>query len=214
MAEGFESDIQIALNYVPGAIRNDCATVFALDARLGDLVASTREAQLGVIRLAWWRDAVAAYQDHVDHPDPDLHKIARVAQRHRIDSECLSSIAEGWMAIAGGNDRDALANYARARGDGLFQSLAHVMGVNVPEGCGSRYALISFAWRCAQDDLRKAAIDLASDQIDITLPKACRSLALLDHWAKSDIALLRAGSPRPSARWRAATALLFAFLRR
>ena len=54
---------RLALAYAPRDRRGALAVLWALDERLGSIVAATREAMLGEIRLAWWRDALAGLDE-------------------------------------------------------------------------------------------------------------------------------------------------------
>ena len=53
---------RLALAYARRADRAALALLWALDERLGAIVAATHEEMLGTIRLAWWRDALAALE--------------------------------------------------------------------------------------------------------------------------------------------------------
>ena len=51
---------ELAVAYARRTVRQSLSTLFALDERLGTIVARAREPGIGMIRLLWWRDALIA----------------------------------------------------------------------------------------------------------------------------------------------------------
>lgn len=113
---------RLALAYARKADRAALALLWALDERLGAIVARTHEEMLGTIRLAWWRDALAALAQGAPAGEPLLEGLAPLVRDGRFDAARLSMVAQGWQALLAPLplDGDALDAFASLRGGGLF----------------------------------------------------------------------------------------------
>ena len=120
----------LALTLATADARPALAALFALDLRLGETVASTSEAIVGQMRLAWWRDALTRL-DHAPPPaEPVLRDVAARLVRADVTGTELARMTAGWEAIllADGADRAAIQSYAEDRGAMLFGVAARVLG--------------------------------------------------------------------------------------
>ena len=57
--EGLPAELELAVLFTPVGHRRALSSYLALDLRLGQIVAKTREPMLGQMRLAWWRENLA-----------------------------------------------------------------------------------------------------------------------------------------------------------
>lgn len=111
----------LAVSYAPRALRPALTALFALDERLGAIVGTTREPMIGLMRLAWWREALERL-DHAAAPaEPLLSGIAERLVAHGPSGAALAGIEDGWAVLLDGEiDAAALARHGRERGARLF----------------------------------------------------------------------------------------------
>lgn len=103
---------RLALAYAPLRIRGRWLAGFALDARLARIVGSSREAMLGQIRLAWWRDRLSEVSPVGGEP------LLALIHASGVDRNALSSLVDGWEAVLlnpDGLDDEAILALARSR---------------------------------------------------------------------------------------------------
>jgi phytoene synthase len=192
---------RLALAYAPRDRRQALAVLWALDERLGAIVAATREAMLGEIRLAWWRDALGAIAVGAPPGEPLLEALAPVARDHRLAPEALARLTGGWAALLVPMplERDALTIHARDRGITLFTLSAAILGRSHPglEDAGASWALIDLAARISDRATADTARALAAEHLAgperRRWPKPLRALGVLTALARHDC---RASSPR------------------
>lgn len=175
---------RLALAYARREDRAGLACLWALDERLGAIVASTREEMLGRIRLQWWRDSLAGLGDTgAPAGEPLLGALASLVRAGRLEPEQLVRLVEGWAALLEGDlCASMLDSYASGRGGALFAATAQLVGAPAPEGleaAGAGWALFDFAGRGstgAADALRRAAVLPARHR---RWPRRLRPLAVL-----------------------------------
>lgn len=174
------SDAQrLVLRHAAPATRRRLAAVFALDARLAQIVRSTREPMLGRIRLTWWRDALAGLDETGRVPDePVLLEVAAAG----LPGAALAGMAEGWTILldedfAEVNQLDA---YARLRGGTMF---AVVGGETGAVEAGAGWALADLAAHVSNADIavrvRKIALERLTSAFDRSWRRDERSIGLL-----------------------------------
>ncbi len=112
-----------------GAARDSLATLFALDERLGEIVARARDPAIGLMRLVWWRDALAALDSRPPPAEP-LLAAACALRPDRIAGGELAAMAEGWEVLLDDPEigAEAAASHARERGGRLFRLAGRVLG--------------------------------------------------------------------------------------
>lgn len=111
----------LAVSYAPRALRPALAALFALDERFGAIVGTTGEPMIGMMRLAWWREALERL-DHAAAPaEPLLREVAERLVAHGPSGVALAGIEDGWAVLLDGEiDAAALARHGRERGARLF----------------------------------------------------------------------------------------------
>ncbi len=192
---------RLALSYAPRETRQALALLWALDERLGAIVAATREEMLGQIRLAWWRDALAALGEGAPAGEPLLEGLAEILHAKNLPPVELARLPEGWAALLAPMplDVEALGAHATARGAMLFASSAAILGADhAGLGCaGSAWALINLGARISDRATAEAARTRAGEYLSALgrqrWPKPLRPLAVLAALARHD---QRSGFPR------------------
>ena len=154
----------LAVAYAPADLRPALTALFALDERFGTVVSSTSEPMIGLMRLAWWREALEKL-DHDPAPaEPLLSVLAEQTLPHGITGAALATIEDGWAALIDGEpDQDAIARHGRERGRNLFGAAAALLGsrdTRLPDA-GEIWALTDLGYRHSQDKVRQAARERA-----------------------------------------------------
>lgn len=158
----------------PVAARPGLAALFALDLELARVVQTTSEPMIGRIRLAWWRERLAALDDGPPPAQPVLRALARYWPGH---GERLVALEDGALAWADGDLDEA----ARLRGTALFALAADGLGGGDPQQAGR-------AWAAGQ--MRRLGLALAPVSPP---PRLARNLRPL-------LALARLGTRPPAER--------------
>lgn len=183
----------LAVVHAPRLARESLATLFVLDERLGGIVVQAKEPQVALIRLTWWRDALAALDDEPPPAEPLLHAAAAL-RPDRISGADLAGVAEGWSVLLDAPDLgwDDAMQHAVERGAGLFRLVAQVLGEtsSTLESAGKGWALADLA-RQARDPAKSAMLlDLARPLLDTAFakpwPARLRSLGMLAALARED----------------------------
>lgn len=190
-----DPDRDFALVHVPTSTRDAVAALWALDAALGRIVASTSQPMIGQMRLTWWHDAMLAGRGG----EPVLAALTTHVHPIGIDGAALVPLVEGWEVLLDPLPlgADALYVHARARGDTLFALSAQAMGCPIAAGAGGGWALADFAGRCSDAVTARAAYAQARLRLR-SVDRLPRALRILAHLAARDAAAERR---TPRTRW-------------
>lgn len=134
----------LALAYAPARCRAALALLWRLDGRLGAVLAREGGPMLAAIRLAWWRDALAALDGGPPPRDPLLIEVGAVLPAIGVAGAALSDWAQGWVALTQGEEEEALEEHAALRGGRLFALSSRIaIGREAPgvAVAGERWAL-------------------------------------------------------------------------
>lgn len=177
---------RLALSYAIGAAHVPFLALFALDAKLGSIVMGAREPVLAQIKLAWWRERLAAPPDQRPRGQPLLAALACWAGHEAA----LIALVDGWEAMLG--DVPNAAELAAARGAAM-RALALLLGeeasANLAEQAGK-------VWSHA--DIGSAPEREVAPS-PTHLPRSLRPLALLAGLARRSLRLGQRGLiERPS----------------
>lgn len=202
-----QAERALALGYAPAPRRAGLAALFALDARLGDVVRATREPLVGQMKLAWWRDALIALDGDRPPAEPILAGIAEAALPADLRGSELATIAAGWEHLfADPFGLAAVTAFARDRGGRLFDQAALLLtgGRHDVAGAGEGWAMADLAARLTDAELARQVRALARDRLaaamDRPWPRALRPLGALALLARSDLDGGSPGSPGRIAR--------------
>ncbi|WP_293971610.1 squalene/phytoene synthase family protein [Sphingomonas sp.] len=154
----------LAVTYAPASLRPGLAAIFALDERLGNIVGTTTEPMIGLMRLAWWREALERLDREAAPAEPLLALLAEQALPHGITGRMLSDIEGGWAALIDGEE-DVAARHGRERGASLFLAAARLLGASDDRlaRAGEGWALADLAHRHSDEAIRVAARARAID---------------------------------------------------
>jgi len=187
-AEIADPDRRLALLYVPLAVRPGIAALFALDERLGRIVAGTREPMLAAIRLAWWREAVERLRRERTPDEPLLQALADAVVAHGVDGTVLARIVEGREALP----QDAGVEAHGGRGAALFEAAAMLLGGEsdaAVANAGAAWALVDLAFH---DSVRSRAEEVLAAARSLRgparWPRRLRPLGMLAALARDDAA--------------------------
>ena len=199
----------LAVAYAPATLRPALTALFTLDERFGAIVASTSEPMIGLMRLAWWREALERLDAGPVPAEPLLRALADHALPRGAAGAMLAAIEDGWAALLDGEpDEDAIARHGRERGAKLFEAAARLLGAmdDRVAAAGEGWALADLAHRHSSPAVRQAARAQAAIALARTggrpWPRPLRPLAMLAVLARADAATERRaqGSPRRLAR--------------
>lgn len=185
----------LALTYAPAGARPGLAALFALDEKLGAIVASTTEPMIGLMRLTWWRDQIEALGATPAPAEPLLGQLFATAIARGAPPAIVAAMEDGWAALLDGPmDAEAIARHGRARGANLFVAAGAVLGAGEPrlEAAGQGWALADLAHRHSDAEVRSESARQARDALaplaGATWGRAARPLAALAVLARRDAA--------------------------
>jgi phytoene synthase len=204
---------QVCLAYARAG-REELLTLFALDSHCGHILRQAREPILAQMRLAWWRDAIAADPSARPKGDPLLGAI----DAWQEESGSLIELVSAWEHLVGDMlDEDAISRFANSRAAG-FSGFARLLGHASHEDqaalAGRRWALADLASHLGKPFERALALEVArrlpAHRLD--LPKGLRALAVLDGLARRSLS--QGGAPLLAGRCAALRALRLGLLGR
>lgn len=183
----------LAVAYAPAEARSALTALFALDERFGGIVSSTSEPMIGLMRLAWWREALEKLDRDPAPAEPLLGLLAAQVLPRGVSGAALAAIEDGWAALIDGEpDDDAIARHGRERGAHLFNAAALLLGVDDPRlaKAGEVWALADLGYRHSSASVREKARSQARKRAD-ELPSgrwaaSARPLAALFVLARRD----------------------------
>lgn len=187
----------LALDYARREARPALAALFALDAMLGKLARGTRDPLVAQMRLAWWREALAALDARAVPGQPILGALRAAGQ-----GAALTPIVDGWEALVAGE----VAAHARARGGTLFAAAARVLGAtgDPAAAAGEAWALADLAVSSPDRDVAaRARAEAARAMVAVhghRWSRAGRPLGALALIAAMDLEGRAIGSPARVAR--------------
>lgn len=210
--EGAAAERRLALGYAPAALRPALEALFALDAALGPVLQTTRQAMAGQLRLAWWRDALVRLDTGPPPAEPVLQVLAREVVPRGVMGASLAGLVDGWeeLLLADGADEAALRRYGVGRGR-LFELAGALLGVgdDPVAAAGQGWALADLATHSGDAALAESARRFAGPLLDQALARrwsvAGRPLGAIAQLARLDLAVAPGTVPphgAPSRVWR------------
>lgn len=199
-----DAERALAVGYAPPAAQPGVAALLALDRRLGGIVRRASEPTIGLMRLTWWGDALAALDTGPPPAEPLLQALAAAG----VPGAPLGEMIEGWAVLLDGDaiDPTALERFAQERGARLFGALDRVLGASDERigALGEGWALADLAMHMSDAAVVAAARSMAVERLDRCFgarwPKDLRVLGALGLLARSDLAGGTPGSPARVAR--------------
>ncbi|MDB5690723.1 MAG: hypothetical protein JWL91_2599 [Sphingomonas bacterium] len=203
----------LTIAYAPPDSRAALTLLWQLDERLASVVRATKEARLGQIRLAWWREALERLDTHPAPDEPLLREIAAGLLPRGVTGRALGRIADGWVVLLSPLPlaEAETAAHGADRGGTLFEAAGVILGASRAElaVAGDAWALVDLAFHISDRPSAESALDMARQRIarvgNRGWPKALRPIGALFTLAKGDAAAglsapRQVGSPRRVAR--------------
>lgn len=202
LVRGRDRDRWLATLYAPAAVRPALFALHALDLELAHVVATTTEAMLGEIRLAWWREALAKLDSAPPPAQPVLAALAEHALPLGVTGQALEPMEDAFLALllderlAG----QVLTDHLDRRGGTLFGALATALGVaqSSARALGRVWAL----GELVRPEIKAPPIDpdtarrlLAERERPVKLVAPLRPLAALADFARHDVDQALAARP-------------------
>ena len=191
---------RLATAYGPKYVQNGTRHIWAFDARMADIIRTTKEPMIGQMRLTWWHEALSQGKGA---GDPLLDGL-RAAVVPEAGAGGLLSAIEGWEVLLEPlplSDSQLVA-FAEHRGGGLFRQMGWLAG-----DCPVWLAQAGMAW--ALWDLSGHVSDTATADRAIALvpefladvpergwPRALAPLQILTGLARWDAGQGRRAPPR------------------
>lgn len=199
---------RLALSYSAADLRPQLRAFFALDGRLGQIVAKTTEPMLGQMRLAWWRDVLG--KPTKERPIGDL--VLDAIGRDWAGSEsALVALVDGWELMLAEEhiDRASAERFAELRSSALAH-LAQRFGEKPAQRvhlATKRWAAADAASHQSRPEERDAFLDVLETRVSSSggIPSALRGIAVLEALALRS--LRRGGRPLMEGRGAALVAL-------
>lgn len=188
--EPLAAEHRIAIGYMARKLRAAMSIYFALDQRLGRIVAKTTEPMLGQMRLAWWRDMFAKPVSERPTGDAVLDAIGK---HWEGDEEVLSALVDGWehMLVEPPLDEGALLNFANGRIAPLLNLVDSLSGASLNDAGAAlrRWALADAAANTVEGDERLLMLRLARSQVRsrACFARGLRGFAVLDALARRSV---------------------------
>ena len=158
-------------------------TALALDDRLAEIALGATQPALGAIKLAWWRDQLAALDTQPPPPEPLLGLVVSELMVAGVSGADCAALAEGWTNVIEEQPDPA------PRGRALFALLGKLIGqAEVPGG---------EAWSRADLARRTGDVEWLRMLPVTPAPRPVRPVTLLDALASRDAA--RFWPPEPEA---------------
>jgi phytoene synthase len=179
--------------YAPKKIREGQQIVWALDARMAEIIRSTSEPMIGQMRLTWWHEALTKDPKAGGSGEPLMDALRRQVLP-LSGGESLLSIIDGWEVLLQPlplSDSQLVA-FAEQRGGGLFRVMSALAGGGPPwlAQAGMGWALWDLSGHVSDQDTARRALHLAAEFL-ADVPKrdwraAFASLRILTALARSD----------------------------
>jgi 15-cis-phytoene synthase len=178
----------LAIAYAPARARAALTVLFQLDERFRGIVATTTEPMIGLMRLAWWREALERLDAATIAAEPLLRAVAATLLPLGVSGRDLAEIEDGWAALLDDNP-DMVRRHA-TRGEWLFRAGATVLGAGAPLAEAGRLWAMADLVRHAGDPALAARA--AAEARGVVLPhgrwpSAARPFAMLAVLAARDL---------------------------
>ncbi len=173
---------------VPPAVRPALAALWTLDDRLAAMVAAAREPLLTQIKLAWWRERLAALADDPGSAPAGEPLLAQLAAQSAMLGD-LVAVVDGHEAMLLADGPDEQAAGAVRRGTAVFAAGGG--------GGGGVWGLVRVAAGGADTAPALLAVAAATPPAAGTAGPAARAHHMADRWAAA--IARRGGVRRPAA---------------
>lgn len=178
-----DRDRWLATQYAPAALRPTLFAVHALDLEFAKVAATTTDAMLGEIRLAWWRERLIGLDAGEVPAQPVLRALADAVLPLGVTGATLAGFEDGWLALAAGD----IAGHVGLRGAALGRIAAMLAGADASTG-----AVLLTAWAAGEAARAGHAVAIP---VATRAPSPLRWLAGLAALGARDVARAAGGLP-------------------
>jgi phytoene synthase len=170
-----DRDRYFASLFAPHGVRTALLALHELELTLSEIVRTTTEPQIGLIRLAWWRDALAGL---AEKPVPGQPLLELLGARPELDFAALADLAERFMDLVdgGANAGDVGARFFLLAGSVIAPSA----------GCDGPLAEAGRYWAASREI--RAGVATGGAPPAERLPAALRPLTALAAAGRRDYA--------------------------
>jgi len=196
LARARDPDRAFAVAFAPPSAREALSALICLDHELARARAAVREPMAALIRLQWWRDAIA---EAAAGQSPRRHEVAgplaRMIADGRFDARALIAMVDARDAEADIPTRSAFRAWARGTAGGVAVATARVLGVApallpAVERAGEVFG-VARALRSLPEQARQGRSLLPADTLVESRGDAMRAAAALAGEALQDLCALR-----------------------
>ncbi|MDX3909992.1 MAG: hypothetical protein QHC67_09245 [Sphingobium sp.] len=175
---------QLLIAYSGSAQRTAHALLWAYDARLADIVRTTREPMVGRMRLAWWDEVLRDESGVKGRGDPLVDALREQPGIMAARDDMLAMI-DGWEVLLDPLplDEDALRSYASGRGGGLFRALE----AGADPHAGALWALWDLSGHIGDETTAQRAVEVARSYLPVRM-RGGKAVRLATALARHDIA--------------------------
>jgi phytoene synthase len=203
LARARDPDRALAAAFAPPARREALSALICFDHELARARAAAREPMAALIRLQWWRDAIA---EAAESRPPRRHEVAeplaRLVAAGVFDAAALTAMVDAREAEAEGGmpTRAAFRAWARGTAGGVAVASARLLGapsalLPAVARAGEVFG-VARALRSLPEQARQGRSLLPADALADSGGDAARAAALLAREALSDMPALRAALRR------------------
>ncbi|MEP3051714.1 MAG: hypothetical protein ABJP48_01870 [Erythrobacter sp.] len=211
--ETLPEEMGIAIAHTPVALRSRMNVIFALDQRLGRIIAKSVEPALAQMRLAWWREMLQAPASERPSGDSVLDAIGKSWIGYE---KALIALVDGWeeLLIDPPLTKGVSMRFAQGRAAPFMCLVDEEARTLLIEIHAMRWALADLAAKVQSKEERAmlVSIGLNLEASEKRAPKELRGLIVLG--ALSLRALKRGGRPLMEGRGAGLTAFRAALLGR
>jgi phytoene synthase len=128
-----DRDRFLQLLFTPSAARPALLALFRFNLELARIADHVREPMAGLIRLQWWRDAIAALARGTPPPHPVVDAMAAAELATRLDPDALTALVDAREVEIDATPLkrvDDLEAHARATAGGLNALAARALGLD------------------------------------------------------------------------------------
>ena len=176
-------EIEVAIAWAKPGDRNAFRALFELDRRLADVVATSSEAMIGQMRLAWWRDILSMTSEVWPQGEPLL---ASLRENFGASALRLVPLVDGWEAllVAEQFDGEVIEQFVAGR-QAAWLALGHLLEPDASREAiaaeAKQWALGDLAAHLTSTDDRGLAISAARSAPGrmARLPRKLRTFAIL-----------------------------------
>ena len=194
MASAAPRDRDLVRLYWPVKLRPAFDALFDIDAAMADVVRTTNQPMVGLIRLAWWRERLEELATVGSPAEPRLQAVERELLSRGIEGAEVAALEVGWAALLEDFPWHLpTIDAVRARGRVLFAIGGVLLGADSEElrAAGGVWAVVDCARHCSDRESRRSLLRearlLAERIAGVRYPAAARPLSMLGALAVHDI---------------------------